>query len=181
MRGGCSRRPNQTVRGSCAAIRESAVAERTPAVPTKWRVMWLRSARSRRARRRSRSTLLAMVICMAVARFRWCVSGEPVAGSRPHAIAAARAKMQPFGRGIPASAGFSGRLIAARAELSAPSSSAQQRAATAPRPAHRGTYSAARCSRTIELSAVDRDLECLADLSHPHAAQCTDPFDQYGG
>ena len=40
---------------------------------------------------------------------------------------------------------------------------------------------AARCSRTIELSAVDRDLECLADLSHPDAAQSADPLDQHGG
>jgi len=29
------------------------------------------------------------------------------------------------------------------------------------------------------LSAVDRNLECLADLSHLRAAQRADPFDQY--
>ncbi|MFT4864565.1 MAG: hypothetical protein ACI8RE_000748 [Ilumatobacter sp.] len=31
------------------------------------------------------------------------------------------------------------------------------------------------------LSAVDHNLECPADLSHPYAAQSTDPFDQHCG
>lgn len=31
------------------------------------------------------------------------------------------------------------------------------------------------------LSAVDRNLECVADLSHPCAAECTDPLDQHCG
>ena len=39
----------------------------------------------------------------------------------------------------------------------------------------------AKCSKTIELSAVDGNLQRPADLSHPHAAQCADPFDQHGG
>lgn len=38
---------------------------------------------------------------------------------------------------------------------------------------------AARGSRTTDLSAVDRYRECLADLSHPRAAQRADPFDQH--
>jgi len=36
-------------------------------------------------------------------------------------------------------------------------------------------------SRTFGLPAVDRDLEGQADLSHSHAAQRTDPFDEHGG
>ena len=34
---------------------------------------------------------------------------------------------------------------------------------------------------TYGLSTVDCNLECLAGLSHPNAAQCADPLDQYGG
>ena len=44
-----------------------------------------------------------------------------------------------------------------------------------------GTYSLGQLLDNDGLSAVDRNLECLADLSHPYAAQCTDPFDQHCG
>ena len=44
-----------------------------------------------------------------------------------------------------------------------------------------GTYSLGQVLDNDGLSAVDRNLECLADLSHPHAAQCTDPLDQHCG
>jgi hypothetical protein len=44
-----------------------------------------------------------------------------------------------------------------------------------------GTYAFGGPLRSCGLSAVDRNLECLTDLSHSHAAQCTDPLDQHGG
>lgn len=49
--------------------------------------------------------------------------------------------------------------------------------------AHRRDLVGGRCSgrrsRALLLSAVDRNLECLTDLSHPHTAQRADPFDQH--
>ncbi|MFT6289504.1 MAG: precorrin-6x reductase, partial [Ilumatobacter sp.] len=49
------------------------------------------------------------------------------------------------------------------------------------RGAHSGTYALDQVLDNDGLSAVDRNLECLADLSHPYAAQCTDPLDQHCG
>jgi hypothetical protein len=43
------------------------------------------------------------------------------------------------------------------------------------------TYAFGGPLRSCGLSAVDCNLECLTDLSHPRAAQRTDPFDQCGG
>jgi len=44
-----------------------------------------------------------------------------------------------------------------------------------------GTYALGQVLDNDGLAAVDRNLECLADLSHPYAAQCTDPLDQHCG
>jgi len=50
-----------------------------------------------------------------------------------------------------------------------------------PQPSGNGTYSLGQLLESDGLSAVDRNLECQADLSHSYAAQCTDPLDQHCG
>jgi len=48
-----------------------------------------------------------------------------------------------------------------------------------PKPFASGTSVLGAALETCRLSTVDRNLECLTDLQHPHTAQCADPLGQY--